>query len=123
MDIVYVAKQFYIFWHKMCGYPGLCDAKKLIRKFTDNNKFDFGKYKGRFIADIIMADRQYIKWCIGNLSSFKLTEAEKALFNAGEKGYRIGGEGTEIIGNSCFSYEIKGDSYDKEFIDKELLKL
>lgn len=120
MDLAYTAKQYYVFWHKMLGYPGIHTATDLIREFTRNRRLEFGKYRGRHVADIIMADRQYIQWCIDNVPAFKLTAEENALFKAGTDGCRIGGYTSEIIGDTCYSYETPGDTYDAEFIESAI---
>lgn len=31
-------------------------------------KFEFGKYKGKYIEDIVINDRRYIEWMIGNIT-------------------------------------------------------
>lgn len=42
----------------------------------------FGKYKGQEIKYIILTHIGYIMWCFENLSWFKLTEEEQALYDA-----------------------------------------
>lgn len=44
-------------------------------------KFTFGKYKGTEISDIIRRDTDYVTWCLSNISTFRLTKGEVALFN------------------------------------------
>lgn len=46
----------------------------------ENNRiFGFGKYKGKFIPEVIDSDPQYVKWAYEKLDSFQLTESEKYL--------------------------------------------
>lgn len=42
----------------------------------------FGKYKGQEVKYIILTHIGYIMWCFENLSWFKLTEEEQALYDA-----------------------------------------
>ena len=37
-----------------------------------NSKFDFGKHKGKNVAEIIENEPTYIKWCIENIDNFEL---------------------------------------------------
>lgn len=42
----------------------------------------FGKYKGQEIKYIILTDIGYIVWCFENISRFKLTAEEQAIYDA-----------------------------------------
>lgn len=42
----------------------------------------FGKYKGQAIKYIILTDIGYIVWCFDNISRFKLTAEEQAIYDA-----------------------------------------
>ena len=46
-----------------------------IYKLSD--PFDFGKYKGRIIDDILKHNPGYVVWCIENIEWFRLSEADK----------------------------------------------
>ena len=41
----------------------LLSSKKVLLQ-----KFEFGKYKGRFIEEIVMNDRNYVEWMLGNVT-------------------------------------------------------
>jgi len=47
---------------------------------TDSGKtiMPFGKYAGEYVADIVMADTGYARWCSVNLENEKLREAFEA---------------------------------------------
>lgn len=45
-------------------------------------KLTFGKYKGKDIKYIILTHIGYIMWCFENISWFKLTDEEQALYDA-----------------------------------------
>lgn len=42
----------------------------------------FGKYKGQEVKYIILAHIGYIMWCFENISWFKLTDEEQAIYDA-----------------------------------------
>lgn len=37
-----------------------------MNSIQKNNRFRFGKYKGELYCDVIIKDKEYIKWCITN---------------------------------------------------------
>lgn len=45
----------------------------------ENRTFQFGKYKGKFIPEVIQNDPSYVKWAYLNLDNFQLSEPEKYL--------------------------------------------
>lgn len=49
---------------------------------NDDNgrKFFFGKYKGKYIKDIIINDTQYITWSMKNISWFWYNQEEVDLY-------------------------------------------
>lgn len=51
-------------------------------KNNDNKgrKFFFGKYKGKYIKDIIVNDTQYITWSMKNISWFWYNNEEVELY-------------------------------------------
>lgn len=59
---------------------------------NDDNKgrkFFFGKYKGRYIKDIIINDTQYITWSMKNISWFWYNKEEVDLYKKQiRKGYK-----------------------------------
>ena len=105
------------FYYKMLGYPGIYGSEKLIDDFCDRRIFQFGKYKGKTIASIIVYDRQYVKWCVDNISGFELSVNEQALLEAFNEGYTIHGD-KMIIDSSGVSVE----PADNDDVDYELLK-
>lgn len=43
-------------------------------------EFDFGKYKGKTIGEVIEEDHSYIEWCLDTVNNFSLdAEAENEL--------------------------------------------
>ena len=112
------ARNLKVFYWSMLEYPGINLAKKLINHFCHYHKFTFGQYKGKCIGEIMMADFQYIKWCIDNIPSFEMNEEEKALYNTSWK-YSVGGYTSEFINGYIDTYTKDGDTYDKDLIDKE----
>jgi len=112
------ARNLYLYYYKLLGYPGYSDAVELVNHFSGNRKFDFGKYKGKGIGDIIFLDRQYIRWCLNNIPTFKLNEREQILFDTDTK-ISFGGYTMEITSGGCQSYEHEGDTYDLELINME----
>ena len=107
-------KLFY--WH-MCGYPGISIAKKLINHFCNYHKFTFGKWKGKYIGEVMMIDFQYITWCIDNVPSFEMNEEENALYNTSWK-HNVGGYTCGL--NYGYTYDKNEDTYDRDFINKEI---
>lgn len=59
------------------------ETKDIIDKFDKiTNKvrfndyiFSFGKYKGEFVADVVMEDPNYIEWVMENIDNEELKEA------------------------------------------------
>ncbi|RGV56508.1 hypothetical protein [Bacteroides fragilis] len=49
---------------------------------NQERKLTFGKYKGQDIKYIILTHIGYIMWCFENISWFKLTDEEQALYDA-----------------------------------------
>lgn len=47
---------------------------------SKGRKFLFGKYKGRYIKDIIINDTQYITWSMKNISWFWYNKEEVELY-------------------------------------------
>lgn len=43
-------------------------------------KFFFGKYKGKYINDIIISDTQYITWSMKNIEWFRFSREEIELY-------------------------------------------
>lgn len=120
------ARNFYIFWNKMLGYPGIDIANKLIENFTKHQKFTFGKYKNMYVCHVIMLDGQYITWCLKNLSWFQdfMNNESIALYNAKLKRYYLGGYGFTVYpGGSIEEHTNKGDTYDSDFIHYAINKL
>ena len=111
------ARNLKVFYWNMCGYPGINLAKELINHFCHYHKFTFGKWKGKFIGEIMMTDFQYIRWCIDNIPLFEMNEEEKALYNTSWK-HNIGGYTCEL---TCgYTYTKDGDTYDRDFINREI---
>lgn len=40
----------------------------------ENYRFNFGKYNGELIEDVVRYDADYVLWCVENISWFALTE-------------------------------------------------
>lgn len=45
-------------------------------------KITFGKYKGRYIIEMIAEHIGYVMWSLNNISSFYLTDEEQCLYDA-----------------------------------------
>lgn len=45
-----------------------------IQVYSVYDTFDFGKYKGKAISEIVMENERYIHWCIKNVDWFCVTE-------------------------------------------------
>lgn len=103
----------------MLGSPGINLARELINHFCCYHKFAFGQYKGKCIGEIMMMDFPYIKWCLDNIPSFEMNEEEKALHDTGWK-CNVGGYTNEFINGYVCTYTENGDTYDKDFITKEI---
>ena len=108
------ARNLYLFWYKMLGYPGIATAEKLIANFTHNRVFAFGKYKGACIGEMILLNRKYVNWCLENIPSFKLNKEELVLFTM-DKSINLGGYGDEFY--------IPGETYNNTLIDWEIKQL
>lgn len=112
------ARNLKLFYWGMLGYPGINLAKELINHFCHYHKFTFGKWKGKCIGEIIMIDFQYIKWCIDNIQQFEMNKEEKALYNTNWK-HNTGGYTCEFT-NCVYTYTKDGDTYDRNFINREI---
>ena len=108
-----------LFYWSMLGFPGINLAKELINRFCHYHKFTFGQYKGKCIGEIMMMDFPYIKWCLDNIPSLEMNEEEKALYNTDWK-YNARGYIDEFINGYVGTYTENGDTYDKDFITKEI---
>ena len=117
MTVKEKARNLKLFYWNMRGYPGINLAKELINHFCHYHKFTFGKCKGKCIGEIIMTDLQYIMWCINNIPLFEMNEEEKALCNTSWE-YNIGGYTSEL--NYGYTYIKDGDTYDRDFINREI---
>lgn len=58
---------------------------KIYAPLGVNDKFTFGKHKGRVFSDVAKTDRGYISWCIQELPNFKLTDEAKGLVEVKSK--------------------------------------
>lgn len=113
------ARNLKLFYWSMGGCPGINLAKKLINHFCHYHKFTFGKWKDRYIGEIMMIDFPYITWCIDNILSFDMNEEEKALYGTSWK-YNVGGYTDEFINGYIDTYTKEGDTYDKKVINEEI---
>ena len=111
------ARNLKVFYWKMLGCPGVNLAKELINQFCHYHKFNFGKYEGKCIGEIMMMNFQYIKWCIDNIPSFEMNEEETALYNTSWK-YNVGGYVYEVINGDAYTKD--GDTYDIDLINEEI---
>lgn len=114
------ARNLKIFYWEMLGYPGKYTAIKLINHFCHYHKFTFGRWKGRYIGEIMMIFPEYIKWCIENVSFFKMNKEEMALYNTSWVHY-IGGTSWNITYNEIV--DIEGDKPNYKLIDWEKQQL
>lgn len=111
------ARNLKLFYWSMIGSPGINLAKELINRLCHYHKFAFGRYKGKCIGEIMMMDFPYIKWCLDNIPSFEMNDEEKALYDTSWK-YNVGGYTSEVdTGDTYIKY---GETYDKDFITKEI---
>lgn len=108
------ARNLKVFYWDMLGYPGEIIAIQLINHFCHYHRFDFGRYRNRYVGEIIMKDIQYVKWYIKNIPMFKLNKEEKVLLNTSWK-RSIGGYKTDFLD----TWETSGDEYDIKLINWE----
>lgn len=110
------ARNLKVYYWKVRGYPGESTAIRLINSFCHNNKFIFGKYKGRCVGEIMMKFPEYVKWCIKNVPFFKLNKEEQSLWDSSWS-YNLGGYSWNVTtGDSCI---LEGDNYNLELINWE----
>jgi len=43
--------------------------------------FDFGKWKGAMLEDVIIDDPHYVAWCVDEIEDFKISKCAKELLN------------------------------------------
>ena len=110
------ARNLKVFYWRMLGYPGHYTAIELINHFCHYHKFDFGKWKGYYIGEIMMIFPKYVEWCLENVSFFKLNKEEEALYNTSWN-YSVGGVSWDITFDEV--KDIPGDRYDHALIDWE----
>lgn len=55
---------------------------------SKGRKFFFGKYKGKFIKDIIVSDTQYITWSMKNVNWFWYNNEEVDLYKRQIKNHK-----------------------------------
>lgn len=56
------------------------DLQKKFDEITNKVRFNdyifpFGKYKGEFVADVVLEDPNYIDWVLNNIDNEELKEA------------------------------------------------
>lgn len=90
------ARNLKLFYWGMFSYPGETTAIQLINYFCHYHKFDFGRYRNRYIGEIMIIDTQYIEWCIENVPSFKMNKEEESLLNTSWK-HSVGGYRWDLI--------------------------
>ena len=77
-----------------------------------NGRFISGRYKGKKITEVILADVSYIAWCLKNVTWFSLTEDEQRVFDA--------------VVTMCLRYDVKVEGNMKEMCrmvkDRDSLK-
>lgn len=119
-DLNLRARNLKVFYWNMLGYPGEKTTIDLINHFCNYHKFDFGKWKGSYIGEIMMIFPSYIRWCLENISSFKLNAYEEALWNTSWK-YSLGGISYNLTHDD--ETHIFGDVPDYELIKWEKKEL
>ena len=105
-----IARNLKLYYWDMLGYPGESNAINLINNFCHFHKFDFGRWKGHCIGEIMMIYPKYIKWCIDNVNTFKLNKEEEALFNTSWK-HSIGGYKWDVIYGQVESVPAENPDY------------
>jgi hypothetical protein len=53
--------------------------KKQYNEVDVDSVLPFGKYKGEIFSDVIKKDKNYLQWCLENVTGLKLTENAKNL--------------------------------------------
>lgn len=51
-------------------------------EFELHTELPFRRYSGSTVEDVIRVDPNYIRWCLGNVNGFKLSEMALNLLNA-----------------------------------------
>ena len=51
--------------------------------------FTFGKYKGRYVMDILNENPAYVEWCVNNIKWFSLDDTEQKMLNEITKAINI----------------------------------
>ena len=110
------ARNLKVYYWKVEGYPGESSAIRLINGFCHNNKFTFGKHKGRCVGEIMMKFPQYVEWCIKNVPFFKLNKEEQSLWDSSWS-YSLGGYSWDVSMGDL--YTLEGDTYDLNLINWE----
>ena len=111
------ARNIKLFYKFMLGWPGEVTALRIVTNFCLNNKFTFGKFKGRCIGEIIILHPQYITWCLENIPWFSLKEREKILYEAPNNFY-LGGLTWDVMTDEV---TIKDpERYNNDLIDWEI---
>lgn len=101
MDNKIAAKNIYLYYYSMLGYPGAEIAIQLANKFTGDEVIKFGKYEGNYLGEIILLDPQYIQWLLEN-TKFTLSENATLLYDMTKHGFYVGGYTTDFL--TCDSY-------------------
>lgn len=114
------ARNLKLYYWSMLGYPGEKTAVQLINHFCHFHKFDFGQWKGCCIGEIMLIQPSYIRWCINNVSTFKLNEEETALLNTSWK-HSVGGYNWDITHNQIVNIPAEKPDYNLINLEKELL--
>lgn len=52
----------------------MANDKVNVTIFGRGNRLTFGKYKGKLVEDVVMADSDYLIWAHNNISWFELDE-------------------------------------------------
>lgn len=80
-DFCDLASECWQYWQGENIQPCSCFGKdNVVFKLMDicikrEDKFTFGKHKGKFVSDVIESDPQYVNWALNNVEWFNLDDA------------------------------------------------
>lgn len=81
--------------------------------------FDFGKYEGSKLIEILEKEPTYIDWCICNLDSFLITEGDLASISEVSPSFTLSEQAKEILAEKQIEFENKEDYIEDQYYSSD----
>ena len=81
--------------------------------------FDFGKYEGSKLEEILEKDPSYIEWCICNLDYFLITEEDITSITEAFPSFSLSGQAEEILSEKRIEFENESDNNEDKYYSSD----